>query len=229
MKFLRARWEHLLLANYRVEPDVLAPLVPRGTQLDQFEGLTLVSLVAFLFRDTRVLGLPVPGYGQFEEVNLRFYVSPISHPSRRAVTFIKELVPRSIIPLVANTLFHENYQAVPMAHHIVLPDVAYSWTNAVSNSFRARIERDAEIPSPGSMAQFITEHYWGYAQGPRTTLEYRVEHSQWPCCLVEDFKIEVDFAATYGQAFAGLNGLRPHSVLYAPGSPVSVSFPGRLH
>src|SRR2546427_5648419 len=33
-----------------------------------------ISMVGFLFQRTRVLGAPIPGYQDFEEVNLRFYV-----------------------------------------------------------------------------------------------------------------------------------------------------------
>src|ERR1041385_4617067 len=74
--FLTARWRHLLLLNYEVDPGLLEPLVPSGTELDAWEGRTLMSLLGFRFLDTAVLGVPVPGHRQFTEVNLRFYVRP---------------------------------------------------------------------------------------------------------------------------------------------------------
>jgi uncharacterized protein len=66
--FLTARWEDLVLLNYACPAEVLQPLVPAGTVLDLWEGETLVSLVGFLFRDTRVLGVPIPFHRTFEEV-----------------------------------------------------------------------------------------------------------------------------------------------------------------
>ena len=105
MKFLSANWNHLLLANYSVDPDVLQDFVPANTTVDKFDGHVFVSLVAFLFNDTRVLGVPVPFHRKFEEVNLRFYVTPDKDRSIRAVTFIKEIVPKPVIPLIANNLF----------------------------------------------------------------------------------------------------------------------------
>ena len=116
MKFLSATWTDLLFANYVVDADLLEPFVPKGTRLDPFDGKAFVSLVAFLFDKTRVLGIPIPGYRRFEEVNLRFYVTPEKDTSIRAVTFIKEIVPKRIIPLVANNLFDENYVTLPMDH-----------------------------------------------------------------------------------------------------------------
>ena len=73
-RFLTARWVHLAMLNYEVDPAVLAPWVPAGTELDPWEGRYLASVVGFQFLDTRLLGIPVPFHRDFEEVNLRFYV-----------------------------------------------------------------------------------------------------------------------------------------------------------
>ena len=73
-KFLTARWQDLIMANYEVDPSLLAPHVPRGTELDLDDGRCFVSLVGFMFLDTRVLGMPIPFHVNFEEVNLRYYV-----------------------------------------------------------------------------------------------------------------------------------------------------------
>ncbi len=227
MKFLSAEWKHLLLANYSVDPDLLAPFVPDKTRLDAFEGHTYVSLVAFYFDNTRVLGIPVPFHRRFEEVNLRFYVTPEKDPSIRAVTFIKEIVPKSVIPLVANSLFNENYVSMPMDHENGTDHHWYSWGRD-ENRFGARIDQDLTYPEPGSVGEFITEHYWGYTKGTGRTLEYQVEHPPWKGCAVTDFQIDVDFGATYGEEFSFLSQEQPHNVQYAHGSAVTVSSPSRL-
>jgi len=249
MNFLTARWEHLLFANYRVDPCVLESFVPLGTQLDSHNGDTYVSLVAFLFRNTRVLGIPVPGHRDFEEVNLRFYVVPKHAPHQRAVTFLSEIVPKSVIPWVANSLFYENYRAMPMSHTHDGSRFQVSWrlpknksrngnsslTSSASQpvlreqSFGVRVPTKQALPDQASLAQFITEHYWGYAKAPRYTLEYQVHHPSWTCCEVKDYIIQIDFGAVYGQAFAFLQQQRPDQVLYAAGSDVGVSFPRRRY
>jgi len=228
MKFLSASWKNLLLANYAVEPEVLIDFVPNKTTLDDFEGEVFVSLVAFLFDRTSVLGIPALFHRRLEEVNLRFYVKPDKDPSIRAVTFIKEIVPTRIIPLIANTFFHENYVAQPMDHGINGSEFWYSWGESSENRFSAKIESELTYPEPGSLGEFITEHYWGYAKGPKQTLEYQVTHPQWRCCDVSDYEINVDFAEAYGERFGFLNSVRPNSVQYAEGSEVTVSFPSRL-
>ena len=98
LKFLTARWEDLIMANYEVDPQILVSRVPHGTELDLNDGRCFVSLVGFMFRDTRVLGIPVPWHINFEEVNLRFYIKrELPTETRRAVCFVKEIVPRRAI------------------------------------------------------------------------------------------------------------------------------------
>jgi len=228
MKFLTANWNQLLLANYNVDAEVLREFVPAKTSIDKFDGQVFVSLVAFMFDNTRVLGIPVPLHRNFEEVNLRFYVTPDKDRSIRAVTFIKEIVPKSVIPLIANNLFHENYVSLPMGHGNDGETYWYSWNDGAQSRFSVTIDPEPSYPEGGSIGEFITEHYWGYAQGPKHTLEYQVSHPQWKCCEVTGFDISVDFAKTYGPKFEFLNLQKPDNVQYAEGSAVSVSFPRRI-
>ena len=101
-KFLTAKWSDLVMANYEIAPVILADLIPKGVSLDFYEGKCYVSLVAFMFLDTRVLGIPVPFHINFEEVNLRFYVKrEMADETRRGVVFVKEIVPRFAIATVA--------------------------------------------------------------------------------------------------------------------------------
>jgi uncharacterized protein YqjF (DUF2071 family) len=72
--FLTAEWRYLAMLNYAVDPQMLLPRVPAGTELDFFDGQTFVSLVGFRFLNTKVLRIPVPFHRDFDEVNLRFYV-----------------------------------------------------------------------------------------------------------------------------------------------------------
>src|SRR3984893_14226854 len=103
------------MLNYVIDPAIIAPLVPPGTELDFENGETFVSVVGFLFLDSRLLGLPVPLHRDFEEVSLRFYVRKESaDPGRRGVVFVRELVPKRAIAVIARTFYGEPYFALPM-------------------------------------------------------------------------------------------------------------------
>ncbi|MEP7214300.1 MAG: DUF2071 domain-containing protein [Acidobacteriota bacterium] len=224
-KFLTARWEDLILVNYEVEQALLADRVPQGTSLDLADGRCFISLVAFMFRETRVLGVPVPFHINFEEVNLRFYVKrEAAEGIRRGVVFIKEIVPRFAIATVALVFYGEPYQAWRMHHDISEAQVAYEWRKGPSNNHLG-VERGESVgvPGDGSHGEFIIEHYWGYTKrGTRRTDEYKVEHPKWELFSAENPQIEVDFAGTYGHEFDFLSRQKPYSVLLAKGSKISV-------
>ncbi|HMJ09626.1 MAG TPA: DUF2071 domain-containing protein [Pyrinomonadaceae bacterium] len=230
-KFLTARWEDLILVNYEVEPALLAARVPPLTLLDLENGRCFVSLVGFMFRNTRVLRVRVPFHVNFEEVNLRFYVKrEAGDELRRGVVFIKEIVPRSAIATVARVFYGEPYTAMKMRHEISEHCVSYEWYGRSAQN-RLRVQRGVNlgIPDDDSHAAFITEHYWGYTKRmPRGTDEYRVEHPKWELFDVHEPAVEVDFHKTYGEEFAFLAGQKPYSILLAKGSEISVYKGARL-
>src|SRR5215216_5763590 len=147
-KFLTAKWQDLIMANYEVSPELLESRVPKDTSLDFNEGKCFVSLVGFMFLDTRVLGIPIPFHINFEEVNLRFYVKrETAEETRRGVVFIKEIVPRFAIATVARVLYGEPYQAWRMHHEISDKHVAYEWKKLSSKS-RLSVERGESLGVP---------------------------------------------------------------------------------
>ena len=93
-KFLCAEWRKLILANYPVEKEALQPFLPAKAELDEWNGKLFVSLVGFMFLNTKILGVKIPFHINFPEVNLRFYVRvKEGNIWKRGVVFIKEIVP----------------------------------------------------------------------------------------------------------------------------------------
>jgi hypothetical protein len=75
----------------------------------------------------------------------------------------------------------------------------------------------------GSDAEFITEHYWGYARrGEGRTTEYRVEHPRWRVCTAAVTQLDCDVAALYGSQFVEFFKAAPASAFLAEGSKVTV-------
>ena len=224
-KFLTAKWLDLVMANYAVEPALLREFVPRGTELDLFEGVCYVSLVAFKFFDTRVLNFKIPFHIDFLEANLRFYVRrEIGGETRRGVVFIKEIVPRFAISLVARTFYGEPYETWKMRLDESENSFYYSWTKAgQTNLAGAEKGENTGVPAANSHGEFIIEHYWGYTRrGHSRTDEYKVEHPKWNLFEAKNARIEVDFGFVYGEKFAFLTKEKPQSVLLAEGSEIAV-------
>jgi hypothetical protein len=227
--FLTAEWRWLALLNYAVDPKLLAARVPSGTELDEFEGRTYISLVGFRFLSTKVYGLPIPFHRNFEEVNLRFYVRRRQGGSvKRGVVFIQELVPRRAIAAVARWVYHENYRCLPMAHQIQPSadslSVQYTWRfEERKNSLSVIATGSPRSMADGSEEQFIAEHYWGYCRQPDgSTLEYHVDHPPWRVWDVAQAQFSGDAGALYGAEFEAVLNKPPDSAFLAEGSPVKV-------
>lgn len=224
-KFLTAKWLDLIMANYKVEPDILQKFVPNGTTLDFWNGECYVSLVAFKFVDTRVLGFKIPWHINFEEVNLRFYVKrETGDEIRRGVVFVKEIVPRLAISFVARALYGEPYETWQMSHQQNEKELTYTWSKD-GNTNRVQVEKGAElgVPSENSHGEFIIEHYWGYTKlTPNRTAEYKVEHPKWNLFDINYAEIDVDFGFTYGDKFDFLRETKPKTILLAKGSDIAV-------
>lgn len=232
-KFLSAEWRYLAMLNYEIDPAVLRPYLPGGTELDAWNGKTFVSLVGFLFLNTKVLGLPIPFHTDFEEVNLRFYVRRRAGDGwRRGVVFIKEIVPKIAIATVARIRYNENYVALPMRHTLTFSSsdaktgvsVEYAWRfNKRWNHVRVAATGSPQPVAAGSEEEFITEHYWGYSgQKDGGCIEYQVEHPRWRVWQADECELVCDVAELYGESFAEALQARPSSAFLAEGSPVVV-------
>ena len=53
------------MLNYVVDPRLIGPLVPSGTEIDFENGETFLSVVGFLFLDSRLVGVPIPRHRDF--------------------------------------------------------------------------------------------------------------------------------------------------------------------
>lgn len=140
----------------------------------------------------------------------------------------KEIIPKKALTFVANTVYNENYETMPMSHKWIENQhsrlVEYNWIKSgEKNTFQVRASKEKFEIKAGSETEFITEHYWGYAKiNEEKTNEYEVTHPKWKAYLVEDYKIKVDFGSVYGRKFGFLNSAKPDSVMLAEGSEITV-------
>lgn len=233
--FLSAEWRKLILINYAIEEKHLLPYLPAGTQLDTYNGICYVSLVGFMFVNTKLKGIPVPFHQNFEEVNLRFYVKHKTKngAERRGVVFIKEIVPKMMISFVANTLYGEHYETMDMDHSWLerdgLLEVEYKIEKDQWYSMKVIADLASEEIPVSCEAEFITEHYWGYTKLSDTeTSEYEVWHPRWKVHPVKSYSCDFDYGKVYGSDFAFINDLKPFSVMLAEGSEIKVMEGGKI-
>ncbi|WP_027380664.1 YqjF family protein [Chryseobacterium daeguense] len=227
MNFLKAEWRKLAIINYEINPEILIKYLPKGTELDFYQGKCYVSLVGFMFLNTKLLGLPIPFHRNFEEVNLRFYVKKKEgNYWKRGVVFIREIVPKPALSFVANSVYKENYKTMQMKNSITEKNkelmIKYSWKDKNWHSIEITAENELLKMEDNSEFEFITEHYYGFSKKENKTSEYEVCHPKWGYYLVKNHQLEIDFQKIYGNDFEYLNHQKPLSVMLAEGSEIEV-------
>ena len=229
--FLKANWENIIMANYAIDPEILKPFLPKGVELDLYNGKAYVSLVGFMFKKTKLFNVPIPFFGTFEEINLRFYVQRKEDGiTKRGVVFINETIPYRIVAWMANKLYNEHYTVVPTRHLIVensdSKKIKFDWLlNKKWNSIYVEASNDSHKMKSDTLEKFIYEHYFGYTKiDDNNTEEYRLQHPSWKISTVIDTKIECDFRAMYGESFSILNKTEPEAVFIAEGSSVKIEW-----
>ena len=229
--FLKANWENIIMANYAIDPEILKPFLPKGVELDLYNGKAYVSLVGFMFKKTKLFNVPIPFFGTFEEINLRFYVVRKEEGiTKRGVVFINETIPYRIVAWMANKLYNEHYTVVPTRHLIVensdSKKIKFDWLlNKKWNSIYVEASNDSHKMKSDTLEKFIYEHYFGYTKiDENNTEEYRLQHPSWKINTVLDTKIDCDFRAMYGESFSILNKTEPEAVFIAEGSSVKIEW-----
>jgi hypothetical protein len=229
--FLKANWENIIMANYAIDPKILLPFLPKGVELDLYNDKAYISLVGFMFKKIKLFNVPIPWFGNFEEINLRFYVvRKEGNTLKRGVVFINETIPYPIVAWMANKLYKEHYTVVPTKHQITKDSksqkVNFEWLlNKKWNSIYVEATTESKVMESQSLEKFIFEHYYGYTKiNENNTEEYKLQHPSWRVNKVVDYKIDCDFTAMYGDAFSILNSTAPEAVFIAEGSAVGIEW-----
>jgi uncharacterized protein YqjF (DUF2071 family) len=227
LPFLTARWSNLFLATYAVPKSLLVKRLPAGLDLDTRDGLTFVSLVAFDFQDTRVLGVPWPGFRNFAELNFRFYVR---HGPDRGVIFIREFVRHRLVAWLARVLYNEPYRVAPLSSTVrdepsrLTVEHRLPWVGRV-HTIRATGRKPGLVPTETSVEHFFKEHRWGFGRTRRgRTIRYEVVHPVWHVYPVLDYEVDLDWGQVYGMEWEFLRQQAACSTILAAGSSVRLYY-----
>jgi uncharacterized protein YqjF (DUF2071 family) len=227
--FLTARWSNLCIFSYAVPPSLLQARVPPGLELDTRDENAFVSVVAFDFLDTRVLGVAWPGYRNFPELNLRFYVR---HGEERGVVFVREFVQSRVVTLLARLTYNEPYRAAPLQSVIddgtdeIRVEHRLLWRGRTF-TLSATGRKPAFVPAENSDEHFFKEQRWGFGISRRgRTIRYEVRHEGWKVYPIASSQHDLDWAYVYGPEWGVLQKQAPCSTVLAVGSSIQL-FPNR--
>jgi uncharacterized protein len=182
---MHMRWCDLLFAHWAVDADIIRKLIPKGLQLDLFDGRAYVGVVPFGMEDVRPRLVPaIPGLDTFPELNLRTYVTAQGKPG---VWFFSLDAGQRLAVRFARRLFHLPYFDAEFEIRNISADIEYSATRthrgAPKAAFKANYRPVGEgyESQMGTLDSWLTDRYCLYAADEAGHL-YRsdIDHNPWP-------------------------------------------------
>lgn len=222
------RWENLVYVHFEVDPEAVHAVIPRGLDVDTWEGRAYVGLIPFQMRGISLPRLPgIPYLGTFPEVNVRTYVT---HGGVPGVWFCSLDINRLLPTLVARGAYSLPY-CFGEVHHkrrgdTVTTTVRRRWPAMPSDATTAlRVDVGETIDSPTDLEHFLSARWGLYSATRRGTLRYAaVDHEQWP--LQRATLRHLDDRLVSAAGFGSLTG--EPLVMYSPGVKVRVGLPRRV-
>ncbi len=176
-------WCDLLFAHWPLPPEVLRPLLPRGLELDLYEGRGWLSLVPFRMAHVGPRGLPdLPWISAFPELNLRTYAVSGDSPG---VWFFSLDAANPAAVALARAGFHLPYCRARMSLRREGEAVAYASERTHGGAPPARFEGryapvgDSFQARPGTLDHWLTERYCLYAATATALFRGEIHHPPW--------------------------------------------------
>lgn len=183
-------WRELLFAHWPLDPELVAPTIPRGLELDVRDGTAWLSLVPFEIRPLRFRGFPpVPTAGSFLEFNVRTYVVRDGKPG----VFFYSLDASSRLAVEAARRMSMRYLNAAMGMRPDNGGIVYEVTRTDKRGQPA-VFRGVYRPTdtavfqarPGTLLHWLSERYRLYTVNKKgEALTGDIHHLPWPLQYAE--------------------------------------------
>jgi len=230
-------WVDLTFLHWRVDPALVAPMMPRGVRPDVVDGSTWVGLVPFTIHRAGIgRGPAVPWLGTFPETNVRLY--SIDSRGRRGVVFRSLEASRLAVVLGARAVFALPYMWARMSiTRSVVDDLEldYRTTRRLPGRGARRAAGVApvggrvvvrvgdRIPDPSPLQLFLTSRWGLHTSLFGRTYYVPNNHGVWPLHDATLLHLQDTLVAAAG--LPGLVDRPPDSVLFSPGVHSVFAFP----
>lgn len=190
-------WERLTFLHWAQRAADVQSRLPRGLEIDTFDGMAWVGLTPFEVTGLRFPGFPVfPGISRFPEMNLRTYVrGPDGEPG---IWFFTLEADRMAAVLGARISYRLPYHWARMRIEDTNGVLAYN-SRGVFDSSEARIEiRRGQPIRPNELEIFLTARFRLYTLFSHRIAYAQVQHEPWPLHSAEAVTVKQNLVERYG-------------------------------
>jgi len=235
----QAEWREIVVINFEIDPKLLKTYIPPKTELDFFNGVTFVTLMARVCKNIRPYGWPLVIARSVEQIQLRFYVKRhVGDSVRRGICLIKDYVPKKKTSLLLNWMFKHSFAPVKVKRESShfngtspeqMPTVEYQWlTGEHWNRVRVKARSQMRTQEKETKESFVLDHHYGYTVKDGRTFEYFVDYSPWAMWDAQSGSFDCNTEQVFGKPFVRALSHRPASVFLARGSEVVIHQPTEI-
>lgn len=213
-------WCDIAFLHWRVDPGLVAPLLPPGLRPDTLAGATYVGLIPFRMVGAGVgRGPGVPWLGDFLELNVRLYTR--DGRDRPGVYFASLETQRLAVVLGARAVFGIRYFWAGMrlrrrADGTMEWASRRRWPGPAGALSRIVVRPGAPIARPTAEELFVTARFEAHSHHLGLSLSTPNEHEPWRLRRAELLDLQDDLVAVAG--LPGLTGRPPDSVMFSEGT-----------
>jgi hypothetical protein len=177
-------WRDLLFIHYEIDPDQIQSQLPKGLEVDIFEGKTYIAVVPFHMTGIRPRFLPsLPYISNFAELNVRAYVQ---RKGKQGVWFFSLDAANPIAVEIARSFFYLPYMNASMQFSEKNQRIKYSSFRKDKRGKNAELILEYEPVSEVYYSQkktlenWLTERYCLYSVDKKGNI-YRgeIHHQPW--------------------------------------------------
>jgi uncharacterized protein YqjF (DUF2071 family) len=175
------QWRNLSFLHFSIDPEKVSNYLPKGVEIDTFNGKAWVGLVAFRIEGSRPRwGTAIPGLSSFPELNVRTYVKREGFDP--AIVFLSIDAAPWLACWMARTLYKVPYRKATLEAKRVASLVEYRSDRddkPASTFIRAKVGEELPRAAPGTLEHFLTERYRFFTRHRGKLLTACVQHPQY--------------------------------------------------
>mgnify|MGYP001193431414 CR=1 FL=1 len=203
-------WRNLTFMHWQVEPEKLLPYIPKGLELDLFQGKAYVGTIPFVMKNVRPRLLPsIPGISTFPEFNIRTYVVRDGIPG---VLFLTLDAQSRITCWHAPRKYGLPYRYAKCK--VKIKDISYSWESkrisdgvqligeCILNGNKREAEKD-------TLEYFLFERYSLYTEHKEKLHMAYTLHAPW---VFQDAEVKISENTLTDSYNLGVDSLNPQYV-----------------
>ena len=219
---LHQRWTDLVFLHWPVDVARVQQLLPRGLQVETYDGSAWLGVTPFRVRRMRPSMLPaLPWISRTVELNFRTYVRA---GGVSGVWFFSLDATNPLAVLGARALFRLPYHLARMTFERSGPGRRFrserTHAGAGGATFEAEWTLGRAMPAAvaGTLDHFLVERYWLFAADRERLWRSRIRHARWPLRGASVKR----FGGTLFEA-QGLPAMRDMPIVHAQAHPLDVA------